>query len=277
MLDGFMLKRNTEDVMKDLPKIFMQDVVVEPGEVELDGTFFTSYVTPIDRRDQLMGIIAAEEAKLNSTNVDDINALMATCESVSTLRKFTGLQKVQPVIDMIKKDFDEGLYSKLVIFAIHRDVINNLVDGLREYGITTIHGGTPAMKRQNHVNKFQNNPECRIFIGNIQAAGTNITLTASYNLIMIEQSWVPGENAQAIKRCNRIGSMYPLNVRVIGLANSIDGKIAETLRRKTQELTQLFDDKSDDYVKMPEADRKQLQKEFLDAKNKQNQLAKLLE
>lgn len=242
MLKPFMLRRKTVDVLKELPKIFMQDLIVEPGFVDTNASqSFVKYSFPIDRRDVLAGLLEKDEEKLRNTDITDINKLMAMAKSVSTLRRYTGTQKVENTVKIIKQEFEDKAYEKLVIFAVHKDCIDELLFQLHDYKPVVVYGGTPAVKREMRIHMFQNDPECKIFIGNIQAAGTNITLTAANEMILLEQSWVPGENAQALKRCNRIGSTKPLRVRVVGLANSMDQKIAEVLRKKINELAMLFD------------------------------------
>jgi SNF2 family DNA or RNA helicase len=80
-----------------------------------------------------------------------------------------------------------------------------------------------------------------VFIGNIHAAGTAITLTAAHHVWFVEQDWVPGNNAQAIMRCHRIGQKNNVSVQFISLDNSLDHTIMLILKRKTRELTEIFD------------------------------------
>lgn len=244
MLSRIMLRRKTEDVLKQLPKIFTQDLVVEAGPVDFNSSqAFVSYTFPIDRRDILAGKLTKEEALINATGFD-INKMIATAKSVSTIRKYTGLQKVVPMCNLIKEEMAAGLYDKVVIFAVHKDTIEAVRFELHDFKPVIVYGGTPPLKREMHVKNFQTNPKCQVFIGNIQAAGTNIKLTAAHELFLLEPSWVPGDNVQAIKRCNRIGSTKPLRVRVVALVNSIDQKIGQVLRKKTMEALKLFDEKN---------------------------------
>ena len=53
--------------------------------------------------------------------------------------------------------------------------------------------------------------------------------------------WVPGNNAQAIMRCHRIGQTRPVLARFVALAGGADERISNVLKRKTRELSALFD------------------------------------
>jgi SNF2 family DNA or RNA helicase len=67
-------------------------------------------------------------------------------------------------------------------------------------------------------------------------------LTAAHQVVFIEQDWVPGNNAQAVMRCHRIGQSKPVHVRFFAIAGSLDEKVSRVLRRKAQELTEIFDE-----------------------------------
>ena len=55
------------------------------------------------------------------------------------------------------------------------------------------------------VYEFKNNPDVKVFIGNIIAAGVGITLTVSNKLIFNNISYVSGDNQQMQDRIYRIG------------------------------------------------------------------------
>jgi SWI/SNF-related matrix-associated actin-dependent regulator of chromatin subfamily A-like protein 1 len=89
--------------------------------------------------------------------------------------------------------------------------------------------------------KFQSDPKCRVFVGQVVAAGTAITLTAAHQVMFVEADWTPANNQQAAMRCHRIGQTKPVTVRFVGMANSIDERIQRVLKQKTRVLTKLFD------------------------------------
>jgi SWI/SNF-related matrix-associated actin-dependent regulator 1 of chromatin subfamily A len=249
LLSKIMLRRLKKDVMKELPPISFGHVNVEPGLVDVEILpSFTQYFMPTDRRKELntelkrqQDLLTSVEANMKPNAVDKLQAIAAISDSVSTLRRYIGLQKCDAAIDIIKAELQANAYQKIVIFAIHRDVIETMRLGLRGFGAVVLYGNTDPEKRQKNIDRFQNDPKCRVFIGNIHAAGTAITLTAAHHVTFIEQDWVPGNNAQAIMRCHRIGQDNPVTVRFIVLDGTLDAKIGYIVKRKTEQLTQIFD------------------------------------
>lgn len=248
ILSKILLRRRKEDVMKELPEIFYQDMTVEAGPVDLEmNESFFQYAFPHDRSKELAEKLEKEKRQIEtvmeiSKPKDRILAMEGLADSVSTLRRYTGLQKVKSAGALIRQELELGAYEKVVVFALHRDVIENMRMELRDFGAVTLYGKTDPAKRQKNIDNFQMNPKIRVFIGQIQAAGTNITLTAAHNVVFVEQSWVPGDNLQAAMRCHRIGQTKPVTVRFLSLANSIDEKVTETLKKKMQQFKKIFGD-----------------------------------
>lgn len=241
LLETFCIRRKKEEVMKELPPLLYGVTTVEPGVVDVDIWFW-------DKRKEIY-----DELKVERTVYEHLvtsyrkkpdqlfDAIEAAKKSMPTLRRYTGLQKVDPTLKMVDEMLDSGI-KKIVIFAIHKEVIKTLQAMLQtKYKVLTIWGATPAEKRAKIVRKFQEQACCKIFIGQIQAAGTAITLTAAHHMLFVEQSWVPAENAQAAMRCHRVGQTKPVNVQFITLPDSIDQKITMALKNKTEMISQLFE------------------------------------
>jgi SWI/SNF-related matrix-associated actin-dependent regulator 1 of chromatin subfamily A len=169
---------------------------------------------------------------------EGLDGLKAMGPHVAQLRRLTGLAKVPAAIEWIKEWF-EGGGGKLVVFAHHRDVLAALYNAFGDCA-AMVTGGTTADVRQAEIDEFQNSPKCKIFIGQIQAAGTGLTLTASSDVLFVESSWVPAENEQAAARIHRIGQRNACTVRFAMLAGSIDEDIQKAVVRKTSDIARLF-------------------------------------
>ena len=233
LLSGVMIRRLKRDVLKDLPPIGFETVVVEAAPL-LD-TIKLDLERVQKEKENL-------ECSLEACESDIDFVLEKLGDSVSTLRRYVGLQKVKAVSDLVSMELESGAYDKIVIFAIHTDVIQQLKERLSAFGPVVVNGKVSAANRQKAIDDFQTKKSCKVFIGNILAAGTAITLTASHQVLFVEQSWVPGENSQAADRCHRRGQDMPVTARFAAVANSIDEKVASVLTRKANELSQIFDE-----------------------------------
>lgn len=223
MVRRFSLRRMASEVLKELPSITYGDVVVEPGEVDMS---------------QFNNI--ARELKVLGDEIT-VEQLEICANSLSTLRKLVGAQKLAPVAKMVAEELDQRLYPKIVIFCVHQMVVEGLASALARFNPVVVYGKTRREQRENNIKRFQEDVDCQVFIGNIRAAGTAITLTAANQVLFAEMEWVPGDNAQAAKRCHRIGQRKPVFVRFVALTNSLDQKIVNILGNKTRDITAVLD------------------------------------
>lgn len=154
---------------------------------------------------------------------------------LATYRRLLGEAKVgssAAYIDSLLRETTESI----LVFAIHKETIAKLSTILSEFNPLVITGDTPMSERHRIVKKFQTEPKRRLFIGNIQAAGTGFTLTKATRVCFVEYSWTPGDNSQASDRAHRIGQNESVYVQYFCFRNSIDRKVIETLLRKAQHL-----------------------------------------
>lgn len=122
--------------------------------------------------------------------------------------------------------------QKLVVFAHHKATSDALEKAFFSY--VRVDGSTPSYKSQAAIDKFHNDPACALFIGNLQAPGVGITLTAASATMTLEPGWVPGENLQAEDRVHRIGQEADSVCACYLVARGIiDEDIMRTLDKKT--------------------------------------------
>jgi SWI/SNF-related matrix-associated actin-dependent regulator 1 of chromatin subfamily A len=148
----------------------------------------------------------------------------------AAVRHRTALTKLPAAMDYLCNVLASE--EKIVVFAHHHDVIDGLVEGLAEYGVTSIDGRTSLANRQIAVEAFQTDPKTRIIVGSIGAMGTGFTLTAASYVAFVELDWVPGNLAQAEDRLHRIGQAESVLVQHLMLEGSFDGRMATTVVHK---------------------------------------------
>lgn len=228
LLQKVILRRRVEDVLPELPPMIWNDMAVEAQEV----------VSELAALEQEPAVVALKQ-RLEKTESD----LEAFEVQVASLRRVTGTAKAGAAARLIADELSAGAYDKIVVFTQHKDAMKRLSEELGHYGVVSISGETPTQKRQEAIDKFQSHPETRVFIGQIQACATAITLHAANHVLFVEASWTPSDNAQAAKRCHRIGQHKPVFVRVLGLANSIDEAVAKALARKSKAISELMEER----------------------------------
>jgi SNF2 family DNA or RNA helicase len=128
-------------------------------------------------------------------------------KKVSYVRYQVGIKKVPALIDYLR-----GCTGKTLVFAYHHDVVETLMTALADKGVSGFTGRSSLRDRDRAAEKFQEDPNCQFFIGNIEAAGQGITLTAARHVVFAELDWRGTYLEQAEDRARRIGQTHPVLV-----------------------------------------------------------------
>lgn len=116
------------------------------------------------------------------------------------LRKAVSLIKVPYIIEWAEELLEAG--EKVCIYTDFTEVFDAY---MKHFGSAAvgINGSTTADQRARNVTRFQTDPTCTVFVGNIKAAGEGITLTAASYLAFNDITWLPGDQLQASDRIHR--------------------------------------------------------------------------
>lgn len=223
-LKGFSLRRLKKDVLPDLPPIRYSTVALT---VDTPTMWLVDQLEP---EKQLM--------KLGLPDDEIVEALQQE-PSFNEWWHACGLAKVPGTIDLLENDLRGGM-KKVIVVAYHLDVIAQLTAGLAKFGAVSLTGSNGAMERSAIVDAFQNDPETRVIVLQIQAGGVGLTLTAAADVVFVEQLPSPGKNAQAADRAHRIGQTERVLVRCLYLPDSIDEPMTEILTRKAAMIAEVL-------------------------------------
>ena len=99
--------------------------------------------------------------------------------------------------------------------------------------------------RQDAIDRFQKDGNCKIFIGQILAAGVGITLTAANAVVFIELgAWSPSDYEQAEDRIYRIGQKADSVTAYYLIApGTIEEDMAILLTEKYKTIKKVLDNK----------------------------------
>ncbi|GAA5055500.1 superfamily II DNA or RNA helicase [Thermocatellispora tengchongensis] len=95
-----------------------------------------------------------------------------------------------------------------------------------------LHGGLPKKRRDELVERFQNDDEPMLFLLSLKAAGTGLNLTAANHVIHVDRWWNPAVEDQATDRAFRIGQTRNVQVRKFICVGTLEERIDEMIERK---------------------------------------------
>lgn len=123
--------------------------------------------------------------------------------------------------------------QKVIIWCRFLWELNALLDTLDEkYGAVTYEGKVSTADRQATVDRFQDDPECKVFIGQIQTGGIGITLTAASTVIYYSNSFSLSDRLQSEDRAHRIGQSKSVTIIDLIMRGTVDVTIQRALRDK---------------------------------------------
>lgn len=126
----------------------------------------------------------------------------------------------------------EGKSHKVIIFVRFLNEIKQLQAMLKRINISGSGIWGAVKDRQRQVDLFNNDPNVKVFIGQIQTAGMGLNLTAATYVIYMSNSYSYGDRIQSEDRAHRIGQTK--NVTYIDLVcrKTIDVAIIKSLKCK---------------------------------------------
>ena len=219
-----MLRRRKKDVLQDLPK--MRRIVLP---------------LPIVKRDQY------EEArdhfiqwlsKKHPNKIRRVSRLQRLVQ-MGYLLRLTWRLKYKAVCEWVDEFLESG--EKLALFCVHRKLVARLHK--RYPNSVVVNGETSRKDRRRAVERFQSDPKCRLFIGNIRAAGTGLDgLQRSCSTgAFVELPWTPSEVTQVIGRLDRLGQKSPVNFYFLTAVDTIEELLCKVLQRKAKTLSAVLD------------------------------------
>ena len=244
VIDLGIVRRRKLDVAADIPARRIADLPVELDE-RAGGSIRAA------ERDLADRMVARYEAALanrsSEVGVEGIDHDLVRQVARSELKEATTAQSGENVFTMMRRigqakaelaaDYATQLArsaGKVVFFAKHIDVMDAAEQIFAQRGVrfSSIRGGQTPTSRQANVDAFVNDPDVRVAVCSLTAAGVGLNLQVASNIVLAELSWTDVEQTQAIDRSHRIGQAEPVTAWRIIAAQTIDARIAALIDSK---------------------------------------------
>ena len=216
------LRRLKEDVL-DLP-----EKIITPIYLRLKSKKY----------EELMG----EYYEWYNKNPNESKSLTVQFNKLMKVRQAIAEGKVTDTIELIENILEQG--KKVIVFTNFTDTLQQIHTHFGKKSVY-LDGTCSKAQRQYAVDQFQENEKISVFVGNIQAAGVGITLTAGEAVIFNDLSFVPAHHQQAEDRAYRYGQKNCVSVYYPIFDNTIEGVIYDMLINKKNIIDTVMGDNID--------------------------------
>jgi SNF2 family DNA or RNA helicase len=229
-LKPVLLRRRKEDVAKDLPPRVEQtlEVVLEPKQ----RAFYTEILKQY--RESLMDRI--ERDGMQKSRMHILEALLrlrqAACHPVlvDSSKHDLPCAKLDALIPALQEVAAEG--HKALVFSQFTSFLSIVRNRLDEDGVRYEYLDGKTRDREARVDRFQNDPDCPVFLISLKAGGHGLNLTAADYVYLLDPWWNPAVEAQAIDRAHRIGQVRQVMATRLVARDTIEAKILQLQENK---------------------------------------------
>ena len=167
--------------------------------------------------------------------------LKRICGSSGTVEGYADHSaKLDRAIEVVMELFQND--HKVVVFTADRKVHKFFAERLMRAGggqPFMLSGDTPQNQRALTVQAWEDHPLPSAMLCMIQVGGVGLNMTAARHVVMLDKSFVPAINDQAIDRCHRIGAdtTQPVQIYEMLCRGTIEERVEKLIKKKRK----LFD------------------------------------
>jgi len=228
LLKPFLLRRNKSEVLTELPEktiitqwcdmseeqmVFYRNLRNSYRDKFLENRDTNNKINPMILIEGLLRLRqAANHPVLNDSDFTDESG------------------KFEMVIQMLEELIAQN--NKVLIFSSFVEHLNLYRDYLDENKVEYSYLVGKTKDRKNEVERFQNNPDIKVFLLSLKAGGVGLNLTSAGYVFLLDPWWNPAAEAQAYDRAHRIGQKNKVFVYKFISRNTIEEKIIQLQEEK---------------------------------------------
>jgi superfamily II DNA or RNA helicase len=210
-LAPILVRRRKSEVLKQLPDRLDQNLLVPMTEMQmLYHQENADIVAKIVQRWRNTGFLSETDQRRLTCALQNMRM---SCNSTYLLDQETDHGVKADELAALFDDLFAEPKAKAVVFSqwtrTHDIIVRRLE--ARGLGYVSFHGGVPSDKRPALVERFRNDPACRVFLST-DAGSTGLNLQHASTVVNIDLPWNPAVLEQRIARIHRIGQAQPVRV-----------------------------------------------------------------
>jgi superfamily II DNA or RNA helicase len=229
-LRPFILRRTKEQVARELPAKTEQTIYceLEPLQRKLYDELRQHY------RDSLLSRI--ETQGLAKSKIMVLEALLrlrqAACHPglIDAKRLDEPSAKLEALHEQLREVLGAG--HKALVFSQFTSLLKIVRGRLDSEGVVYEYLDGKTRDRQAHVERFQNDADCKLFLISLKAGGLGLNLTAAEYVFLLDPWWNPAVEAQAVDRAHRIGQTKAVFAYRLIARDTVEEKVLELQKTK---------------------------------------------
>jgi SNF2 family DNA or RNA helicase len=229
-LRPFILRRTKQQVASELPPKTEQTVYCEmdPGQRKLYSELRQHYRNTLLRRVDDQGMAKSKIQVLEAL----LRLRQAACHPglIDKARAAEPSAKLEVLIEQLREVIDEC--HKALVFSQFTSMLTIVRERLDAANITYEYLDGATADRQARVERFQNDPQCRLFLISLKAGGLGLNLTAADYVFLLDPWWNPAVESQAIDRAHRIGQTQQVFAYRLIAKDTVEEKVLELQNSK---------------------------------------------
>ncbi len=229
-LGPFILRRTKQQVLKELPQKTEQTL-----HCDLEGPQRKRYD---ELRTYYRAVLAERIAKsgMAKAKIHVLEALLRLRQAaihpglIDKNALGESSAKLDVLMEQLREIIDEG--HKALVFSQFTSFLAIVRDRLDKEKLVYEYLDGRTRQRQQHVERFQNDPKCPLFLISLKAGGHGLNLTAADYVFILDPWWNPAVEAQAIDRAHRIGQERHVFAYRLIARDTVEEKIVELQNTK---------------------------------------------
>ena len=223
-LDSCMLRRTLEQVRDDMPPKTITYEAVEMSDQH--RRFYEAIKEGVKEE--------ADKVELKANNLLALTTRLrqATADPGILTSNPVRSTKIDRVVEIAQDLLSQG--EKVVVFSTFKRPAAVIADALSEYSPLLGTGDEPDQLVQERMERFQADPNAKLFVGTHSKCGTGFTLNAASYMICVDTPYTWAAFSQSTDRIWRVTNDRPAFVTVVGCQDTIDERVAEIVETKKE-------------------------------------------
>ncbi len=233
LISPFTLRRLKKTVLADLPAKIENQMAcrLSDDQVKLYRDALAS------RGTGLLDVLGREDEPIPYLHVFALlNLLKQICNHPALLEKEVGTYarygsgKWDVFQEILTQSLESG--QKVVVYSQYLKMIDIIGRHLQQAKIEHVTLTGSSRNRGKLIARFNDDPNCRVFVGSLKAGGTGIDLVAASVVIHYDRWWNAAREDQATDRVHRIGQKKGVHIFKLVTEGTLEEKIAAIIEKK---------------------------------------------